>query len=302
MAHKRKRRELKTAIKMAKQKCWRDLCEEADSDPWGRPYKAVTNKIKPRGPNAPTCPVFLDRVVRDLFPVHQERPAGTGLTVIDGVAKSPGVMKAEVKMAAKKISIRKAPGLDGIPGVAIKTAALNVSHIFVDTFNTCLKEVIFPAQWKAQRLVLLAKGKKPAQEPSSYRSLCMLYIVEKLFEQLLSTRLDAAILEAGGLSDNQFGFRKGRSTIDAIDRVVAVASDAISGSRCTKRMCAVIGLDIRNALYLRRVISSYLGNRTLLYDTRDGMHSYEITGGVPQGSVFGPPGWNVLYDGLLSGS
>ena len=75
----------------------------------------------------------------------------------------------------------------------------------------------------------------------------MLDIVGKLFERVLSTRLDAAILEAGGLSDNQFGFWKGRSTIDAIGRVIAVASDAISGSRCTKRMCAVIGLDIQNA-------------------------------------------------------
>ena len=38
-------------------------------------------------------------------------------------------------------------------------------------------------------------------------------------------------------------------------------------------------------LYLRRVISNYLGNGTLLYNL--------------QGSVLGPPGWNVLYDGLL---
>ena len=88
--------------------------------------------------------------------MYQERLAGTGLTVIDGVAKSPGVTKAEVKMAAKKISIRKAPGLDRIPGLAIKTAALNVPHIIVDTFNAYLQKGIFPAQWKAQRL--LAKG------------------------------------------------------------------------------------------------------------------------------------------------
>ena len=56
---------------------------------------------------------------------------------------------------------------------------------------------------------------------------------------------------------------------------------------------------LKLTLYLRRVMSSYLGNRTLLYDTDDGMHSYEITGGMSQGSVLGPPGWNVLYDGLL---
>ena len=66
-------------------------------------------------------------------------------------------------------------------------------------------------------------------------------------------------------------------------------------------MCAIISLDVWNAfntarwdnimraledlsvpLYLRRVISSYLTDRTLLYDTDDGTHSYKITGGVPQ--------------------
>ena len=72
----------------------------------------------------------------------------------------------------------------------------------------------------------------------------MLDIVGKLFERIISARLEAATQQAGDLSDNQFGFRKGRSTIDAIDRVVSLAKNAVSGSRCTKRMCAFIGLDV----------------------------------------------------------
>ena len=135
--------------------------------------------------------------------------------------------------------------------------------------------------------------------------LCMLDIAGKLFERIISVRLEAAVQQVGGLSDDQFGFRKGRSTIDAIDRVVSVAENAVSVSRCTKRMCTVIGLDVRNAFntarcgpvsvprYLR-VISSYLTDRRLFYDTDDGTHYYKITGGVPQGSVLGSPIWNIL--------
>ena len=57
--------------------------------------------------------------------------------------------------------------------------------------------------------------------------------------------------------------------------------------------------DLSIPLYLRRAISSYLTDRTLLYDTDNGTHSYKITGGVPQGSVLGSPIWNILYDRLL---
>ena len=145
----------------------------------------------------------------------------------------------------------------------------------------------------------------------------MLDIAGTLFERIISVRLEAAIEQVGGLCDNQFGFRKGRSTNDAINRV-SVAKNAVSGSRYTTRMCDIIGLDIRNVfntarwdevmlaleglivpLYHRRVISRYLSDRTLLYDTDDGTHSYKITGGVPHGSVLGSPIWNILYDGLL---
>ena len=259
----------------------------------GRPYKTVINKINPRGTSASSIPTFLDRVVPNLFSQHQERQHGTSLTERIGTAEPTAVTESEVKIAAKKIAIRKAPGLDGVPGLAIKTAALNVSYIFKDTFNACLSEGIFPAQWKIQRLVLLPKGNKPPDEPSVYRSLCMLDIAGKLFERIISIILEAAMQQVSGLSDNQFSFRKGRSTIDAIDRVVSVAENAVSVIRCTKRMCAIIGLDVRNAfniarwdkimlvledlsvpLYLRRDISSYLTDRTLLYDTDDGWYAF----------------------------
>ena len=44
------------------------------------------------------------------------------------------------------IAIRKASGLDGMSGLAINTATLNVPEIFKDIFNARLSEGIFPAQ------------------------------------------------------------------------------------------------------------------------------------------------------------
>ena len=51
-----------------------------------------------------------------------------------------------------------------------------------------------------------------------------------------------------GLSENQFGFRKGRSTVDAIQPVVEIATQARRGTCKRKGFCALISIDIRNAL------------------------------------------------------
>ena len=88
-----------------------------------------------------------------------------------------------------------------------------------------------------------------------------------------------------GLSENQFGFRKGRSTVDAIQAVVNIATNARKGTGKRKAFCALISIDIRNAFntarwdicieammrkkvpdYLLRMIDDYLSARWVIYE------------------------------------
>ena len=69
----------------------------------------------------------------------------------------------------------------------------------------------------------------------------------KLLEKLVQQRLQSLLVGENGLSENQFGFRKGRSTVDAIQAVVDIATNARRGTGKCKGFCALIRIGIRNA-------------------------------------------------------
>ncbi|EDW52808.1 GM11698 [Drosophila sechellia] len=100
-------------------------------------------------------------------------------------------------------------------------------------------------------LGLRSIASREAEEPSSFRTICLNDGTGKLLEKLVWIRLDRDIADAGDLSRPQFGFRKARSTVDAVNRVVEVAAQAIEGTKWkggSKEFCLMVTLDIRNAL------------------------------------------------------
>lgn len=117
------------------------------------------------------------------------------------------------------------------------------------------------------------------------------------------------------LSDGQYGFRQGRSTIDAILRVRSL-SESISTDG---GVSLAVSLDIANAFnslpwkyigrtlyhhrvpsYLVAMIGDYFRDRKLVYVDRDA-NSCErgMSCGLPQSSVLGPLLWNLAFDAVL---
>lgn len=159
--------------------------------------------------------------------------------------------------------------------------------------------------------MLLHKGPgKSVSEPSSYRPLCMLDSTGKLLERLILTRLNDHLDSTGLRSPYQYGFRRGRSTEDAIKRLLVTAQGVAQGAARNGDLCVAVSLDVRNAFntapwrridaalrekkvpsYLIRLIRSYFQDRSILVGQT--LLRRSTTCGVPQGSVLGPALWNI---------
>ena len=133
----------------------------------------------------------------------------------------------ELKRAGGRLQANTAPGIDGFPNEILKEVSWVYPEILLEVFNSCLRDGRFFADWKKQRLVLLRKGNKPLGDASSHRPICLLDTMGKLLEEMIQ---QSHMVRENGLSENQFGFRKGRSTVDAIQAVVDIDTKGRRGT------------------------------------------------------------------------
>lgn len=317
LAYKVAKKALRVEIKKSKKRCFNNLCVDANTTPWGDAYRIVMAKIKSNNP-VDRSPEMMTRIVQGLFPHHDETPWPVPPYSDAAVLEEATITNEELLEAARALKANKAPGPDGIPNQALKLAVQECPDMFRTALQKCVNEGVFPDRWKRQRLVLLPKPGKPPGDPSAYRPICLIDTVGKLLEKVILNRLTRYTECASGLSDSQFGFRKGRSTVDAINTVLETAEIAVEPKRRGLRYCAIVTLDVKNAfnsaswaaiakslhhlrvpVYLCNLLQSYFDNRVLLYETDEGPCELVITAGVPQGSMVGPLLWNGMYDGVL---
>jgi len=246
-AFRSERKLLVIKIRAAKEENWRKLYELVDNEPWGLPYRIVMKKLNrrttipgidlPSGLDSVVSTLFPTKpmCVRDIIPVSQEDLDRARFSVND------------VKAAARELPNGKAPGPDGIPNEVLKVAVGLFPQFFLALFNICTRNAYYPPEWKIANLVLLRKQGKALDNPSAYRPLCMLETAGKLFEKLRTGRLREHLTKTGQLS-NQFGFRPGKSTLDAMSRVRSAVQNANDGrGQAYNLFVGMLTLDVKNA-------------------------------------------------------
>ena len=207
----------------------------------------------------------------------------------------------EVSDILSSLNNEKFTGPDEIPNMFLKNCSETLCVSLSLLFRKILNKGGFPTQWKTSIVCPLYKeGDRSSVE--QFRPISLLSNVSKVLERVVFNRIFEKTQHL--LSDNQYGFRKKRSTtvqmLSILDKVYqsydqldpccntayfdfAKAFDKVSHRKLIQKLQTFL---IHNRII--RLVGSYLKSRTQKVRINDVFSEIGVTSGVPQGSVLGP--------------
>ena len=133
----------------------------------------------------------------------------------------------EVYDAVKRLKRDKSASGDHlINKYFIESLDIICSHL-VDLFNAVFDSGYFPDKWSQGIIVPIFKKNDPS-DVNNYRGITLVSCFAKLFTGILNRRISNWCEHNHVLSDAQFGFRTGRSTVDAIFVLNAVVNKVLT--------------------------------------------------------------------------
>ena len=198
----------------------------------------------------------------------------------------------------------KASGPDGISAKMLKNTATSIASSITKIFNQSITTGQVPSGWKSSLVVPIPKTSDALQNPNNYRPISLLSILSKILEKHIYSLIAKHLSEHCPLSDAQWGFIPGRSTVSALLSTVHHWFQLLEDG---KEVCAIF-LDFKKAFdsvphiplveklqhiglnaHLISWIKNYLTARMQQVVVEGATSNpLPVLSGVPQGSVLGP--------------
>ena len=198
----------------------------------------------------------------------------------------------------------KAPGASGLTrNMILKLPRIAIERLR-DLVNLLLSMGYFTIIYKNGIMVMTPKTDKDNRDPLSYRPITLLETPGKLLERVINDRLYIYLETNNLMNKNQYGFRRGLGTEQAILKIY----EMVAMNQREKYQCNIVCRDVAKAFdkvwhqglkykimklnlpdILEKIACNFLDNRTAQIKM-DGKLSdrFSLRSGVPQGSVLSP--------------
>jgi hypothetical protein len=117
------------------------------------------------------------------------------------------IVEKEISKAISHLKSNKSPGLDNISNNMIKHSQTFLLKSLQFFFNFCLSSGIYPNSWANGYITTIHKVNDPT-DPNNYRGITITGAIGKVFNRVLSLRLDKFLQDHNIIHESQIGFTK----------------------------------------------------------------------------------------------